>query len=843
MTNNIKVLIWIFSLITTSIFSQIKKTTTPSWVKKQTYSLSPKINPNELNNGSMVLMFNNQTNSITSEYYTRNVIKILESSGVQHNSSISFLYDPTYQSATVHSINIIREGERINKLDINKFQLLQREENAENHIYDGTLTAILNLEDIRKGDIIDYSYTIKGFNPIYNNYFSTNFQLDYYEPVGKMIAYLITDKKLNFKYSNPELKPIIETKNNYTSYLWETKNIKNIEFEENTPSWFNYYQNISISEFNNWKEVANWAEKVFKINQTLSPALKEKIEFIRSNFKDDGVKIKEVLKFVQNEVRYLGLESGIGSHKPFHPNKVFEQRYGDCKDKSLLMSTMLNELGIEAYPILVNSYLEHKITEKLPSSKIFNHCIVKVVSNNNEFWYDPTYTEQGGTFDNIYVPQYKYGLPVKKGSSLEKINSDIYGKTEVFEVFDIRSIYSPVTLNVTSKYYNKDADDIRYYFLNNGMTSIKKDYLNFYNKYYNSVKLSDSIIFEDDHDKNIFIVHEKYTIDSLWTPSETSNKLLEAYFYPSSIYDYIYLPNIKERKTPFYLNSSIDIKQNIKIKLPEKWAINPEKIKIDSKYFSYSFFDQYNDKQEELDLSFSFKIFDSFIPSNKFNQYVIDMQNVENKISYGININKDILENRSSNNFFNWKSIIAGFLNLICIFFLIYLAYKTYYSYDLKIDNNNNNIPIGGWLILIAISLIFTPIVFIIQIIKNNLYFTYENISSLEIINNLNYVTLVCFEIFMNFGFAIFYILGTILFFKKRTIFPRFFIILIISHIVFLLIDTLSIYFLSFDLPEYFSKKNISYTEIFKETIKATIITAYLLISKRVKNTFVNTLD
>ncbi len=91
-----------------------------------------------------------------------------------------------------------------------------------------------------------------------------------------------------------------------------------------------------------------------------------RIKAIETGYSTQGEKIAAVLNFVQEEVRYLGFESGLGSYKPFAPNQVFEQRYGDCKDKSLLMVTMLRKMGIEAYPVLVNTALKHNINAVLP---------------------------------------------------------------------------------------------------------------------------------------------------------------------------------------------------------------------------------------------------------------------------------------------------------------------------------------------------------------------------------------------------------------------------------------------------------------------------------------------
>ncbi|XHR98086.1 hypothetical protein ACFJIV_16335 [Mucilaginibacter sp. UC70_90] len=42
----------------------------------------------------------------------------------------------------------------------------------------------------------------------------------------------------------------------------------------------------------------------------------------------------------------MGIEIGEYSHRANNPEKVFRQRYGDCKDKSLLLVSMLKAGGL-----------------------------------------------------------------------------------------------------------------------------------------------------------------------------------------------------------------------------------------------------------------------------------------------------------------------------------------------------------------------------------------------------------------------------------------------------------------------------------------------------------------
>ena len=117
-------------------------------------------------------------------------------------------------------------------------------------------------------------------------------------------------------------------------------------------------------------------------HRKISSALQQKITEIRENTASDEQKVLSVLRFVQDDIRYMGIEMGQNSHKPHHPNQVFAQRFGDCKDKTYLMCTMLNAMSIQADPVLINSYYKQAIYELLPSSRNFDHVTVRVNLGN-----------------------------------------------------------------------------------------------------------------------------------------------------------------------------------------------------------------------------------------------------------------------------------------------------------------------------------------------------------------------------------------------------------------------------------------------------------------------------
>ena len=139
------------------------KTEIPKWVTKINLTDS---NREKQEGAFNYLLIDIQDNLIKNEQFVHYVVKILNGDGVQELSDISASYDPEFQTLEFHTINILRNGELIEKLANSSINSYQRETNLERSLYDGSLTSVVNLTDVREGDIIEYAYSIKGFNPV-----------------------------------------------------------------------------------------------------------------------------------------------------------------------------------------------------------------------------------------------------------------------------------------------------------------------------------------------------------------------------------------------------------------------------------------------------------------------------------------------------------------------------------------------------------------------------------------------------------------------------------------------------------------------------------------------------
>lgn len=92
-------------------------------------------------------------------------------------------------------------------------------------------------------------------------------------------------------------------------------------------------------------------------------------------------RIAPVCRFVQKQISYLHISidaDSMAGYRPHLADEIIANRYGDCKDKAVLLCTMLRAIGVDARVILVTSGAPMANLPDWPSAH-FNHAIVAIV--------------------------------------------------------------------------------------------------------------------------------------------------------------------------------------------------------------------------------------------------------------------------------------------------------------------------------------------------------------------------------------------------------------------------------------------------------------------------------
>ena len=91
----------------------------------------------------------------------------------------------------------------------------------------------------------------------------------------------------------------------------------------------------------------------------------------------DEDKVKAVYAFITENIRYSSVSFRQSGFVPQRARDVLVQRLGDCKDMATLCIAMLDEAGVRAHYVLVNTW-DEGYNRHIPPGISFNHCIVGV---------------------------------------------------------------------------------------------------------------------------------------------------------------------------------------------------------------------------------------------------------------------------------------------------------------------------------------------------------------------------------------------------------------------------------------------------------------------------------
>ena len=777
------------------------------------------------------LLIDFQDNLASQERYVHYAIKILNADGVQEMSDISVGFDPSFQQLTFHSANIIRDGTVVDKLKNTEIKVFQRETNLERSLYDGSLTAVLNLSDVREGDIIEYAYTIKGFNPINKGHFSTVYYQQYTLPVNRIYNRLVNNgnKKINYEKRDGGAEPIILETEFGKEYVWDHDATDRVLYDNNVPFWYSQQKRVAVSTFNDWGAVVGLMRPLYEN----AGSVKVPAEVVEGS-KDKEEKISKLIRFVQDEVRYLGFESGIGAYKPNPPSKVLSRRFGDCKDKSLLLVNLLKNEGVDASPLLVNTYSKDEIKKFLPSHNAFDHCIVYFNHGGRDYFVDPTIANQGGGLSYMNFPRYGYGLRIKENETdLIQIPVTEKPQINITETIVVDSIGGSAIFLVESEYTGSRADYMRSYFQNSTEESINNEYLNFYSSLYPGITSTDKIRFTDNSrdGANMVTIEEYYKIEDFWYTQPNTGATLYCETYPLVLESLINYPKSAKRTMPYHLGSPFFFNQKTTITLPEPWLSKDSEFTLDEDSFYYK--SNSRSVGSTVVVEHRYELKKETLQSSEVADFLAKHDQINDQTRYQLSY----FGNSEAASGISTTAVIIAFLAFALGLYFAIIIYK---NYNPRPQASCQGKAIGGGLVLPAIGLVLSPFVMGFQIFSTD-YFGKANwlgLQNLDIENPGALSAVLGAELFVNILFLIFSLLLVVLFFTKRTSLPKLIIGFYAVNFAFTLID---LFLYDYLIPSYLLENDPSqYTDATRSFIAAAIWIPYFLVSDRVKNTFCN---
>ena len=351
-------------------------------------------------------------------YSTRRVAKIFNEEG-RGLAEVSIPYMRGRDDVTIHHARTLTPDGKIVELDTNEIiRGVPPQSAVDAGLYVDARLMYFTLPKVSDGCIIDYAYSTNNLGHVMQGefwrqvYFQGEQPVQYYRftvhiPKKKQLYYQISGTPVTSTDSESggsflDIKPTT-TENNYTrTYIFEARDVPPLKDEYLMPAPQDLAYNISISSLDSWDKLATWYATLIREQDEITPKIAEKTAKLLSGAWSRKEKIKRLYEYVATNIQYLGYELGIWAIKPYPADFVLEVGKGDCKDKTTLLSTMLESAGINSYPVLisagdmrgVNAHLSDggSEVEAVPSLAYFNHMILVVEGDKDDefIWLDPT---------------------------------------------------------------------------------------------------------------------------------------------------------------------------------------------------------------------------------------------------------------------------------------------------------------------------------------------------------------------------------------------------------------------------------------------------------------------
>lgn len=442
--------------------------TPPAWAR-----LAPAPAPQSSGVTTQILLAETQAQvAATPSWIVHRVTQAHDARELSRLGQVMLQFNPSYQRLALHRLAILRGDQTIDHTATAPVRFLQRETQLESGVYSGTITASLLLPDVRVGDALQLMFSVEGSNPILGDRYSDLFGWDDSMPIAHRRISVVApvDRRLRWQWVGDaparDLPSPIETVEHGQRWLtFESHQLAPAILEPQLASYARPFRTLQISEYSDWSELANWAAGLFAANSPLPDELETWVERWRA-LPDDAAKASEALQWVQQSIRYHSISLGESSHRPQPPSAVLQQRYGDCKDKSLLLVTILRALGIEADPVLVSLRHRKAVSGWLPAPDIFDHAVVRVRLGEHAYFLDPTRLGQVGPLDRmgqtledaevLVVQGRDAGPAVVRSPQRQQIFLSDLKERFILERFD-----APGRLEVTWAFHGLGAESIR----------------------------------------------------------------------------------------------------------------------------------------------------------------------------------------------------------------------------------------------------------------------------------------------------------------------------------------------------------------------------------------------
>jgi len=328
-------------------------------------------------------------NDGTSSRTTICAVRIQSESGVQRWGVLSAGYSTTDEQIEIAYVRVRKADGSVVETPADSAQDMTSEIMRVAPMYSDYHEKHVAVKGLGVGDLLEYEITVRTRTPLVPGQFWFAYDFDKASIELDEEVQVSVPREREAKVKNPELKPEIAESGNRRTYTWKTVNHEAKKIDE--PRREFPPPSILLSTFKSWDELGRWWSGLEQERVTPTPEIRAKAEELTRAATTREEKLRILYNYVATRFRYISISFGIGRYQPHAAAEVLKNGYGDCKDKHTLLAALLEAVGVEAYPVLMNS--SRHIDPDVPSPGQFDHVITAVPETpqgSKLIWLDTT---------------------------------------------------------------------------------------------------------------------------------------------------------------------------------------------------------------------------------------------------------------------------------------------------------------------------------------------------------------------------------------------------------------------------------------------------------------------
>ncbi|MCH2225153.1 MAG: DUF3857 domain-containing protein [Crocinitomicaceae bacterium] len=296
----------------------------------------------------------------------------------------------------------VPNGEKFKKTRINQFDI---EEEVDRNVFHDDFK---QMSFIYVGLIPGGKTELKYEKELEDSHFFGSFYFSSYLPVKECIYTINTPLDLEIDYklfgtNKDKVNYSTSVKGKVRTHTWTAKEMDASPFEDNAVNfryfgthlqvWIKSYKSSGETKYmyRNPADLYSYYRGFVKdVNIEAKDDLKIIADSITQGIESEEEKVKAIFYWVQDNIKYVAFEAGMGGFVPREAKLVCDRKYGDCKDMTSILYSMLTSQGIDAYYTWIGSRdIPYDYTE-VPTVAVDNHMICAYNNGEKYIFLDAT---------------------------------------------------------------------------------------------------------------------------------------------------------------------------------------------------------------------------------------------------------------------------------------------------------------------------------------------------------------------------------------------------------------------------------------------------------------------